>query len=189
MSRGRSSNGCGWGNAVAVATSHFGKIKVLHHRLTMDGTYTDKPKKNVVPRRKMSVSRILIVEAITHPSMGLGHVGDKIPICNCHLNYKTAKEEGNAGIKDGLERFWDYIAECYRKYGYKLLYGDWNMSLLTVKEEMGKRGVHIDLCAWTPFVGKKTGEKKSTHAQCSFAAIAKSPPSSRLASAMAVAIS
>ena len=155
-----SPNNLNWGNAVAVATSHFGKIKVLHHRLTMDGTYTDKPKKNVVLRRKMSVSRILIVEATTHPSMGLGHLQDKIPICNCHLNYKTAREEGNKGIKDGLERFWNYVAECYRKYGYKLLYGDWNMSLLTVKEEMGKRGVHIDLCAWTPFVDKNTGEKK-----------------------------
>ena len=96
--------------------------------------------------RKHCHSRILIAEAIAHPSQGFDYLGHNVIICNCHFHYKTAKQD--QGLKEGYKKFFDLLAKKIEEHGVMLLYGDWNMSLFVVKSELADRGVDVDLCAW-----------------------------------------
>ena len=71
----------------------------------------------------------------------------------------TAKRQPGGGLSVGYVDFWDALGMLYWVTRFNLLYGDWNMSLLVVKTEMAKRGIHIELCAWTP-VELLTGSTK-----------------------------
>ena len=63
----------------------------------------------------------------------------------------TAKKDKKASqIADGYTRFFDTLAAECLLHKVQLLYGDWNMSLLVVKDELKTRNLEVDLCAWMP---------------------------------------
>ena len=171
-------NEISWSNAIAVCTSHFGSLKVLHWKKTVDGFYNagaanedededdgrgggrggGRRGRGGPQRRKAVNSRILVAEAVAHPGRGFTMLGSTVNLCSCHLNYKTAKwDPKGSGLKTGHGVFFDTLADVLKEYDVHVLYGDWNLSLLVVKSELAKRGVQADLCAWMPILKKQDG--------------------------------
>jgi len=97
---------------------------------------------------KMATSRTLTCRVGF--KQNIGHLGTTIVVCGVHGNAMTMKYRW----PKALITFWDRLAETIKRFGVKILGGDFNMSLTNVIPELRSRGILCDCLAWYPWVHK-----------------------------------